>query len=46
MTLVKDGDDWRIEGEGSERARIAYAAEKNGSLVFTAQSAAAGVLAP
>jgi hypothetical protein len=24
MTLVKDGDDWRVEGEGSERARVAY----------------------
>jgi hypothetical protein len=25
MTLVPDGDGWRVEGEGSTRARVAYA---------------------
>jgi hypothetical protein len=35
MKLVSDGDGWRIEGAGSERARIAYASEKNGKLAFT-----------
>ena len=24
MTLVRDGERWRVEGEESERARIAY----------------------
>lgn len=37
MTLLKEGDDWRVEGPGSERARVAYASEKNGELVFTMQ---------
>lgn len=37
MRLVEDGDGWRIEGEGAERARIAYASEKDGRLVFTVQ---------
>ncbi len=33
MKLVEDGTGkWRIEGKGNERARIAYATEKNGQL--------------
>jgi hypothetical protein len=40
MTLVEDGNDWRIEGRGKERARIAYASEKEGRLVFTLQTEA------
>jgi hypothetical protein len=41
LQLVDDGGQWRIEGEGSERARIAYASEAEGNLVFTvAQSSA------
>lgn len=35
MTLVDDGNNWRIEGEGSERAHIAYASLKAGQLVYT-----------
>jgi hypothetical protein len=35
LRLVGTGEDWRIEGEGKERARIAYASEKNGRLVFS-----------
>jgi len=42
MELVGDGDEWRIEGEGSERARVAYASEKDGKLVFTMQHSPAG----
>jgi hypothetical protein len=34
MTIVEDQDGVRIEGEGSERARIAYASEKDGKLAF------------
>jgi hypothetical protein len=37
MELVSDGGGWRIEGAGSERARVAYASEKDGRLVFTMQ---------
>ena len=32
MKLVEDKDGLRIEGEGKERARIAYASEKDGRL--------------
>jgi hypothetical protein len=39
MTLVSDSDGWRIEGEGSEHARIAYAREKDGNLAFTTEHA-------
>jgi hypothetical protein len=35
MTLVEDGNGWRIEGPGSERACIAFASEKEGQLVLT-----------
>jgi hypothetical protein len=34
MTLAPDGDRWRIEGVGSERATVAYAAVANDQLVF------------
>jgi hypothetical protein len=37
MTIVDDQDGVRIEGEGSERARVAYASEKDGKLVYTLQ---------
>jgi len=39
MRLVEDRDGLRIEGAGSERARIAYATEKDGQLVLTVQAA-------
>jgi len=35
MKLVPDGDGWRIEGEGNHRARIAYASEHDGQLVYS-----------
>lgn len=38
MTLVEDSHGLRIEGEGSERARVAYASEKDGRLVVTFES--------
>ena len=37
MTLVEDQHGIRIEGEGSERARVAYASEMKGRLVYTLQ---------
>ena len=40
MKLVEDGEGWRIEGAGNERARIAYASEQDGQLIFTFQPAA------
>ena len=39
MKLVPDGDGWRIEGDGAERARIAYARQRNGKLVYEFASA-------
>jgi hypothetical protein len=35
MNLVPERDGWRIEGEGRERARIAYASEHDGRLVYS-----------
>jgi hypothetical protein len=34
MKLVEDGNNWRIEGPSCERAKIAYASQKDGELVF------------
>jgi hypothetical protein len=38
MKLVEVDGSWRIEGEGRERARIAYASEKGGQLVYSFES--------
>ena len=35
MTLVRAGDDWRVEGPDAHRARVAYAAVSDGRLVYT-----------
>jgi hypothetical protein len=37
MTLTRDGGQWRIEGPGSERARIAYAELDGDDLVYTVE---------
>jgi microsomal dipeptidase-like Zn-dependent dipeptidase len=37
LRMVEDGTGWRIEGPGSERARIAYAEEHMGQLAFVMQ---------
>jgi hypothetical protein len=37
MTLVQTGDVWRIEGPGSERARIAWASIRNGEAIFAVE---------
>jgi hypothetical protein len=39
MNIVEDGGGLRIEGAGSERARIAYASEEDGRMIFTLQTA-------
>ena len=35
MTLVPDGDTWRIEGPDAHRARVAYASLADGRVVYT-----------
>jgi glycosyltransferase involved in cell wall biosynthesis len=41
MKLVEDDSGWHIEGPGSERARIAYANQKDGRISYTHTSALA-----
>jgi hypothetical protein len=38
MTLVPDGKGWRIEGQGKERARLAYAKIDGEKLIYTRES--------
>jgi len=38
MRLVEDREGWRIEGPGKERARFAYASEKDGRLVLSLEA--------
>lgn len=35
MKLVREGDDWQIDGPGKEQARVAYAQIQDGRLVYT-----------
>jgi hypothetical protein len=37
MKLIPTGSTWKIEGEGSEQARIAWATEQQGQLTFNLQ---------
>jgi hypothetical protein len=37
MKLVRTGDGWKIEGSGSEQARIAYATLEDGRVVYTVE---------
>jgi hypothetical protein len=39
MRLIETEDGWKIEGHGSERARIAWASEQNGRLVLSLEAA-------
>jgi len=41
MTLAPDRDQWRIEGEGRERARIAYAELRGDDLIYRVEPASA-----
>jgi hypothetical protein len=38
MQLVETGEGWQIEGDGAERARIAFASEKDGALLLSMQA--------
>jgi hypothetical protein len=38
MTLVRDGNAWRIEGSGKERAQLAYAKLDGDRLIYTRES--------
>jgi hypothetical protein len=40
LTLVRDGDRWRVEGPGRERARVAYAEIEGDRLVCRVEPAA------
>jgi hypothetical protein len=40
MKLVEDRHGLRIEGQGNERARIAYASENNGRIAYTVETPA------
>jgi hypothetical protein len=42
MSLVKHGNSWRIEGEGAERAVLAYAKKVDGKLVYELANANGG----
>jgi hypothetical protein len=46
MTLVEDRKGWHIEGEGAEEARIAWASEVDGQLVFDFGNCSLETLAP
>ena len=37
MSLVEENGEWRIEGEGHKRARVAYATEKNGRMEISVE---------
>jgi hypothetical protein len=39
MRVVADGAQWRIEGPGSDRARLAFAVVENDSVVYELASA-------
>ena len=37
MQLVQNGNEWLIQGEGAERAVVAYARDIDGNLVYELQ---------
>lgn len=43
LTLVEDRKGLRIEGDGAERARIAWASEENGRLVFSVDESSSSI---
>ena len=46
MSLVQDGESWKIKGEGKERARVAYAHLIDGRLVYSFDRTSAELTIP
>lgn len=46
MKLVRGADGWRIEGEGSDKARVGFAQERDGQLVLTKSGLEEEAIAP
>jgi hypothetical protein len=42
MTLAPEGNSWRIEGPGKERARLAYAKRDGDRLIYTREASVPG----
>jgi hypothetical protein len=42
MNVVQEGDSWRVEGTGSERARVAYASLEGDRVVYHLEPSASG----
>jgi len=40
MQLIKEGDTWRVEGKGKERARVAYARVEGNEIVYRSEQSA------
>jgi len=40
MQLVDDGGTWRVQGPGSDRARMAYARLENGKVTYSLERGA------
>jgi len=38
LSLVRDGQSWRVVGPGSERARVAHASVEDGRVVYTVEN--------
>jgi hypothetical protein len=44
MSVVKDGDSWWIDGDGVERAVLAFAKDVDGKLVYEVEQVPADEL--
>ena len=46
MQLVPSGNEWRIEGEGAERAVVAYTRNADGRVVYEVEPRCASAARP
>ncbi len=46
LNLVNEGDGWSVQGDGSERARVAFAVLKDDRLTYEIGPASSSVIAP